>query len=86
MQSDYSNLRTAMLEVGGYFLGVIGRWEGVRYEGWCIGEHGLIVAVNEIGNGVGIYKFVGANGAPVESDIEFVRGLAKTPQTFVSAN
>lgn len=71
MASDYERFIEEAKRLGAERVGRIGRLDGRPYEGWCAGGRGFILARDTTG-GIGIYAFVGKDGAAVEDDIQWL--------------
>ena len=75
--TDYFQFISFATEKGCKAQGVIGRLPKrptVRAESWELPEGGgFILMVNEVDYTIGIYEFVGKNGAPVIRDIEWLQ-------------
>lgn len=75
--TDYFQFITFATELDCKAQGVIGRLPKrptVRVESWELPEgNGFILMLNEADYTIGIYEFVGKNGAPVIRDIEWLK-------------
>lgn len=72
--SDYERIKAEIINLGGDRINTLGYLDGVMYEACEVTGHGFVLASKK--GKVGIYAFVGKDGAPVEDDIAFIRSLA----------
>ena len=72
-KTDYGRFVEEAQRLGAEHLGKIGDFDGVFYDAWRVNGQGFIVARNSCGR-VGLYEFVGKDGAPVDDDIAWVVG------------
>jgi hypothetical protein len=68
--SDAQRVREKLLALGGDFVAAIGIFNGALFTTWLLDGVGIIFAFN--GESVGLYDFVGEQGAPVEQDLRYL--------------
>lgn len=73
--TDYEQFIGEAKRMGAEFVGQIGDFDGKFYDAWQIDGKGFILARNITGR-IGLYEFVGKDGAPVEEDIAWLTGKA----------
>ena len=82
--TDYSQFTIFAEQQGCEFQGVIGnlpckKRRHIRVESWELpDEGGFVLMVDELTGQIGVYDFVGENGAPLIRDIEWLKN--KTTQ------
>lgn len=69
--TDYERFMAEANRLGAKRVGRIGNFDGKFYDGWQVAGQGFILARNHTGR-IGIYAFVGKDGAPVEDDIQWL--------------
>jgi hypothetical protein len=81
--TDYQKLRTFIENLGGEIVNVIGTFESdepekrVTFEAWTLNGRGLILGRDDTG-GVGMWDFVGTDGADVQEDMAYLRNKMET--------
>lgn len=73
--TDYEQFIERAKHLGAEFVGKIGDFDGKFYDAWRVNGHGFILARNITGR-IGIYEFVGKDGAPVADDIAWLESQA----------
>lgn len=69
--TDYDQFLEEAKRMGAEHVGEIGDLDGKFFDAWRVNGYGFILARNITGR-IGIYEFVGKDGAPVEKDIEWL--------------
>jgi len=79
--TDCEKLKAALLRLGAEYMGfadhfILDDSGSVSAEKWLLNDFGFIVCIDNDTEQVGLYAFVGVNGAGVEQDIAFLEKLA----------
>lgn len=80
--TDYEQFINEAKRLGAEFVGKIGDLDGKFYDAWRINGKGFILARNSTGR-IGLYEFVGKDGAPVEEDIAWLAGKVGPERYYV---
>lgn len=73
--TDYEQFINAANRLGAKRLGKLGDLDGKFYDAWRVNGQGFILARNSVGR-IGIYEFVGKDGASVDEDITWLTNTA----------